>query len=174
MNEISCEICRDLIPLVQDSAASDDSRSAVLHHIAECRQCRALYSAELDLSDVRESEPKRAFYKAHRYLNAVYTALMLFGIYFGLSLTRRNDMIYNILIMPIVGAAGYVLLGKKAFFIVPVLLCIVSVPVNCLLLETPLTFGEMLRWALVYAGFAAVGIVIALLLKFAFGKEKKS
>ena len=97
MNEISCDICQDLIPLVQDSVASDDSRKAVLHHIEACDQCRALYSSGTDVSDCREPEPGKALSRAHRYLTAVYAALMLFGIYFGLSLTRRMDMFYNMM-----------------------------------------------------------------------------
>ena len=34
MNEISCQICMDLIPLVQDGVASKDSRDVVLCGIA--------------------------------------------------------------------------------------------------------------------------------------------
>ena len=173
MNEISCEICQDLMPLVQDSVASEDSKNAVLHHIAECEQCKALYISNIDLSNFRESEPQKAFSKAQRYLTAVNSVLMLFGIYFGLSLTHRIDMFYNILIMPIVGAAGYLLLGKRSFLIVPALLWSVSIPVNYLLLEKPLNLGMLFWWTLIYAGLAIAGILIAILLKFAFRKEKK-
>ena len=31
MNEINCNVCMDLIPLVQDGIASEDSRKAVEH-----------------------------------------------------------------------------------------------------------------------------------------------
>ncbi len=43
MNKLSCEICMDLIPLVRDGAASEESREAVEAHIAECPDCRAFY-----------------------------------------------------------------------------------------------------------------------------------
>lgn len=46
MNEISCEICVDLIPLVRDGAASGDSRGAVERHVGQCPACRALYAGE--------------------------------------------------------------------------------------------------------------------------------
>lgn len=46
MNEISCEICLDLVPLVMDGAASAGSRSAVERHIQHCPSCRALWEGE--------------------------------------------------------------------------------------------------------------------------------
>lgn len=174
MNEISCEICQDLLPLVQDNVASEDSRQAVLQHIAECEHCRALQGANTDLSNAPEPKNEQMLVKARRYLNALYTVLMLFGIYFGLSLTYRMDMFYNCLIMPVVGAVGYMLLGKKAFAVVPGLLLIVSIPVNELLLEKALSLRMMFSGTLIYIGFAVVGIIIAMLLKYAFGKEKKA
>lgn len=42
MIQITCEICMDLIPLVQDGVAAGDSVSAVEQHIQSCPQCRAM------------------------------------------------------------------------------------------------------------------------------------
>ena len=42
MIQITCEICKDLIPLVQDGVASGDSASAVERHIQSCPQCRVM------------------------------------------------------------------------------------------------------------------------------------
>ena len=33
MNKITCDMCIDLMPLVQDGVASEDSRNAVLQHL---------------------------------------------------------------------------------------------------------------------------------------------
>ena len=49
MNKISCDMCIDLMPLVQDGVASEDSRNAVLQHLQECPDCRALYEGEIPL-----------------------------------------------------------------------------------------------------------------------------
>ena len=46
MNKISCDICLDLIPLVEDDIASEDSRIAVIEHIKECESCRSYYSGK--------------------------------------------------------------------------------------------------------------------------------
>ena len=43
--DLPCEACRDLIPLVQDGAASDASVQLVAQHIAHCRDCRAFWQA---------------------------------------------------------------------------------------------------------------------------------
>ncbi len=42
MDNIRCEICRDLLPLVLDGVASDHSRQAVEQHTTVCPHCRAL------------------------------------------------------------------------------------------------------------------------------------
>ena len=43
MNKIDCEICMDLIPLVKDGIASEESYKAVEEHVKECETCRQLY-----------------------------------------------------------------------------------------------------------------------------------
>lgn len=40
---ISCAVCRDLAPLVQDGVASTDSTALVHAHLADCADCRALF-----------------------------------------------------------------------------------------------------------------------------------
>lgn len=47
MIQITCEICKDLIPLVQDGVASGDSASAVERHIQSCPQCRVMWEGQI-------------------------------------------------------------------------------------------------------------------------------
>ena len=37
---ITCKIIEDLLPLYADEICSDDSRTIVEHHVAECNECR--------------------------------------------------------------------------------------------------------------------------------------
>lgn len=37
---ITCKIIEDLLPLYADEICSDDSRTIIEHHIAECNECR--------------------------------------------------------------------------------------------------------------------------------------
>lgn len=56
-----CNIIRDLIPLVIDNAASEDSAQCVKAHIKTCEDCRSCYEnmqAVLSESKVREEEQK--------------------------------------------------------------------------------------------------------------------
>ncbi len=43
MTKITCDICMDLMPLVQDGVASEDSENAVKKHISECESCKKIY-----------------------------------------------------------------------------------------------------------------------------------
>lgn len=60
---ITCDIVKDLQPLYADGFASKESREAVRHHLAGCRECRRFYS-EIGIrpasppSSVKESKSK--------------------------------------------------------------------------------------------------------------------
>ena len=47
MREITCDMCMDLMPLVQDGVASEDSVLAVEGHIQKCPKCKAMFEGEL-------------------------------------------------------------------------------------------------------------------------------
>ncbi len=40
MNNLSCEIIKDLIPLYVDKASCDETNSLVRNHVKTCRNCR--------------------------------------------------------------------------------------------------------------------------------------
>lgn len=44
--DLPCEVCRDLMPLVQDGVASEASRRLVEQHTAHCAACRELWRQE--------------------------------------------------------------------------------------------------------------------------------
>lgn len=59
MNEsvrIDCEICADLLPLVEDGVACGQSRRVVLEHAKSCEMCREKY-AELLNGERADSNP---------------------------------------------------------------------------------------------------------------------
>lgn len=168
MNKISCDICIDLMPLVQDGVASKDSRDAVLQHLQDCVHCRALYEGEIPKS----SNSKEIWSKVKRRAQLFSAMVMMFGIFYGLMLTAGNGIFMNIIIMPIIGAIGYYLFRRKGLYIVPSLLLVTHIVTNYLGLG-----GEVLNpmglflWTAIYCGIALVGFVIAALLHFACKKE---
>ncbi|MCM1167821.1 MAG: zf-HC2 domain-containing protein [Lachnospiraceae bacterium] len=168
-NKITCDICRDLIPLVGDGVASADSEAAVRGHIAACGECAALFDGEIT-PEAPSASPK-ALLRAKRWLNGVYGALMLLGLYFGLSLTDSADMFLNCLIMPIAGAFGYLVFRWRALFAVPVIVLIMQVLITVLGLLGGGDGAEFLM-VIFYILFALAGIAAAMLLHYAFGRAK--
>lgn len=168
MNKISCDICVDLLPLVQDGVASDGSRNAVLRHMQGCPDCRALYEGEVPAP----SNNMNLWKKIQRRARTFWVMVLMFGILYGLMLTAGNGLFMNLIIMPIIGGIGYYLFRWKAFVILPPLLLVTHFITNTLGLG-----GEylppvgVLMWTAIYCGLAAVGFIIAVLLHFAFKKE---
>ena len=71
MNKISCDMCIDLMPLVQDGVASEDSRSYIEEHTAQCPACKKLYIEMCDpmeqtTEDRTEDVLKRVYRKQRR------------------------------------------------------------------------------------------------------------
>ncbi|MGI6029704.1 MAG: zf-HC2 domain-containing protein [Candidatus Heteroscillospira sp.] len=171
MNELSCEVCRDLMPLVKDGVASEESRKAVEAHLAGCETCRAMFGGEAPPAPNGEM----AFQNFRRQLRLFSGMLMVFGIFFGLGLTAGNDMFYNSLIMPVIGAVGYFLFRRRALYAVPVLLFITHGLTNLLGLirgAEHLDIYSLLMWTALYSFFALLGALIAALLHYALRKEK--
>ena len=170
MNKVSCDMCIDLMPLVQDGVASEDSRNAVLRHLQECPDCRALYEGETPAPS-RSNELLRKLTHRAQIFSAM---VMMFGIFYGLMLTAGNGIFMNVIIMPIIGGIGYYLFRWKALYIVPAILFVTHFITNALGLG-----GEVLEpvglflWTAIYCGAALVGFVIAALLHFAFRKENQ-
>lgn len=171
MNEISCDLCMDLLPLVKDGVASEDSVKAVEAHMASCESCRALFNGEIP----PQIDTTKSLEKLHRRLQLSTAMLMMFGIFFGLGLTAGNDMFYNTLIMPIIGALGYYIFRWKALYIVPLLMLVTHCVTNLFGLlrgVEHLDIYSVIMWTFLYSIFAVLGTIVAWLLHFAFRKER--
>ena len=168
MNKISCDMCIDLMPLVQDGVASEDSRNAVLQHLQECPDCRALYEGEIPTP----SNTKEILGKVTRRAQLFSAMVMMFGIFYGLMLTSGSGMFYNAMIMPIIGGIGYYLFRWKGLYILPVLLFATHFMINALGLgEEYLVLPGLLMMTGIYCAFALIGFIVAALLHFALKKE---
>lgn len=173
-NKISCEVCRDLLPLVKDNVASSESVEAVNRHISNCPDCKQLCENDV-FPELKISGAQSAFKRVKHRLMTFYTVLMFFAIYFGLSLTAGQELFFNCLIMPVVGVLGYVIFRRKSIIIIPPLLLVIHIAINYLgLLKTAeqLDMPSLVMWTVIYSLFALAGIIIAWLLHFAFGKER--
>lgn len=170
MDEISCNVCIDLMPLVHDGVASEESKDAVVQHIAHCPECKALFEGELPKPDNDGGMLKNMQRKVQMFCAMV----MMFGILYGLMLTAGNGVFYNVLIMPAIGAVGYYLFRWNGLYLVPVLLAVTHLLTNALGLGGEyLDVPSLLLWTLIYCASALTGLLIAGLLHFAFKKETK-
>lgn len=79
MNKISCDMCLDLMPLVRDDVAGEDSRTAVEAHIAECESCRAVFEQGNPECD-SEKALLKTIKNARRAIQTVMIGIVLLGI----------------------------------------------------------------------------------------------
>lgn len=173
MCEISCDMCMDLIPLVQDEAASEDTVAVVEHHLAQCDACRAAMGQRA----APDIEGGQILKKIKRKMSWWLLLLLLVGITAGLSLQINESFIYNLAIMPALGAAMYVYGGQKWYTMPAILLAggflwqLVSLNAT----HFANTFSESIAWAvkigLTYGLLALLGTAAAALFKYAFTKE---
>lgn len=168
MNEISCDICRDLMPLVKDGVASSDSIRAVHGHMNCCDACRKLYGTEKQYPAVQELALRKLLGRMRTFL----AMLLMFGILYGVSLTAGSGLFYNVVLMPLIGAVGYYLFRRKGLIILPVLLTVTHGITNLLGMGNErLDLYSLLMWSGLYSAFAVLGLIIAALLHFVFRKE---
>lgn len=182
MTKITCDICMDLMPLVRDGVASEGSENAVMKHISDCEDCKKIYDemyinnkSIIEDDDIPKSiNIDKAAKKVEKKINKYLGMIIMFGIFFGLSLTASEEMFLNSFIMPIIGAFGYYLFRWKAAYTVPCIIVISNFIINgigFLRGVEPLDIMSVVMWGSVYSLFAIIGTIIAGLLHFGLRKE---
>ena len=178
-----CSVVRDLLPLYIEDMVSAETAQYVKSHLVECPECQA----ELDslkeggelsaiekkpTADVAEAKPfKTVMKRMNRQFYSLAYAALIFLIFLGFGWTGGENLMYNSLIMPVVGIFGYYVFRWKAIYKVPILLLIIDTFV-CLFKLVDFDLYSAFLWTLIYSIFVFVGIAIAFLLHFAFRKEK--
>lgn len=100
MNEIGCELCMDLIPLVRDGVAGEESRRAVERHVAECEVCRAYLAEEAAPSEVPEEKALSRAVKRVRRLSAVAAVVfILMGICLCELVFRGSSVVFLVFML---------------------------------------------------------------------------
>ena len=170
MIKITCDVCMDLMPLVQDNVASADSVSIVKHHLESCSECRAMFEGQIPAP----SDSKQIIKKIQRKIHTFLSMVLMFGVFFGLSLTARSELFLNSLIMPVLGCIGYYLFRWKALYITPILLLVTHLITNTFGLiynSQYLDIASLFMWTAIYSVFSMIGTIIVGLIHFALRKE---
>lgn len=170
MTKITCDMCMDLMPLVQDGVASADSMEAVKEHIKTCPSCKSVFEGIAPPPADGNQIMKKIQQKTRLFMGMI----LMFGVLFGLSLTATSELFLNTLIMPVIGAVGYYLFCWKSSYITPGLILVTHLVINTFGLLRGiehLDYPSLFLWSGIYALFAGLGTVIAGLIHFALRKE---
>ena len=177
-----CSVVRDLLPLYVENMVSDQTAEYIKQHLDACTECQKEYADyqngdKLAVPDVLPKPMEEAvtpFRKTMRKLNqqmyGLSYGLIIFFILWGFSLTGGQDLMYNSVIMPVVGVFGYYVFRWKALYKMPILLLLI----NCIAYHlhfAEIDFISVFPWTAIYSIFVIVGVLIAFLLHFAFRKE---
>ena len=167
--DVPCGVCLDLIPLVRDGVASEESIQLVLDHTAVCPSCREALGEEFR----QEVDDSKVLASIRRKLAHMGMMLLAAGIILGVVITESSAMFHNFLLMPAAGAMGYLLL-KKCWRLVPA-----GVGLLTYLWQVGSALGQGAGWganllvpplffAVIYMALTALGALIAALFTFAF------
>ena len=179
-----CSVVRDLLPLYIENMVSEETTQYINEHLKNCDDCKAELTnlkegVELSTIETRvapTSDDVKPFKKMMKRMNrqfySIAYAAIIFFIFLGFGWTAGNNLMYNSLIMPIVGVFGYYVFRWKAIYKVPVLLLLIDLAVYAFQL-IEIGFADTLMWTMLYAIFVLVGVAIAFLLHYALRKEDK-
>lgn len=174
---IDCGICADLMPLVEDGVACEQSKRAVKEHMSACAKCRERYGApeneEIEASENRKDD-ERIIGRVRERISGWMLAGTMLSLVLGVLIAAMSEKgLYLIpLIFPAICGAVY-LRGSRLWKWVPLMAMALWVIVTLLvsgsgsLLEVPLAF----MLALIPLGLSYVGALAAALLKYAFKGE---
>lgn len=111
MNKLPCDVVMDLIPLVKDHVASKESEELVKAHIRECENCRQYYELLEDTSFDDQKIMDNIRHKRNLYLSFI----LLTGIITGYQLSSSYYMVFNVLIMPVIGILSHMIKPVKTY-----------------------------------------------------------
>lgn len=172
--DISCEVCRDLMPLVRDGVASADSEALVRVHTERCGGCRTMLESETP-PEHSMPDDARVLRRLRWRLLAQSVLFALVGVLGALWLTSRSGGVYLAWWLPLVGAACYYVLRRRCWLVPAAAAAFVLLYFFIPNMQS-LQWGSVVLYvsmALAVAGPLAIGCAIAGLLHFAFGNRKE-
>ena len=178
-----CSIVRDLLPLYVEDMVSAETAQYVNDHLKECSECQKEFENIKEggnlpvihrpvLPDASAKPFKKMMKRLNRQIDMLAYALIIFFIFLGFGWTDGENLMYNSILMPVVGIFGYYVFRWKAVYKVPFLLLLIDRAVFASQL-IEIGFPDTLTWTLIYSVFVFVGMIIAFLLHYAFKKEEK-
>ncbi len=175
---LPCDVVLDLMPLVKDGVASEASVLLVNEHLDKCENCRnefkILDNFNLNDADIKDEKIISAIKRS--IFISQFIVLIAGGI-FGIALSNSMDMLYNLIIMPIIGGISYIIL-KRRWYLAPLGIFTLTFVWQSIMgvIEDGIGWGVLQRgfyFSVIYTFLVGLGVLIAVLLKFAFMKGEK-
>lgn len=173
MLNISCNVILDLIPLVKDGVASDDSTIIVNDHIKACASCKSEFETLHAINTLQSSiKDKKIISAMKRSIVITQIMILVLGGIFGIALSNSMGMFYNFIIMPIIGGVSVVTFKKK-WYMTPIVIFTISY----LWTTVSEIVSNGFEWIFLYSGLyygtiytvlVLLGVLIAMLLKITF------
>ena len=132
-------------------------------NLKECPECRAEFESLKtggDLSTVEKEPDTKPFKIMMKRMNRQFYSLayaaLIFLIFLGFGWTGGENLMYNSVIMPIVGIFGYYVFRWKAIYKMPVLLLLIDLAVAALVIAVILAYRGKSLLTVSLAASAAV------------------
>lgn len=173
---ISCDVILDLIPLVKDGVASEDTNNLVMEHIKDCESCKSeleIYGNKIE--QVKINNERKIIFDIKRSIFITQIIILIAGAIVGAVLSNSMGLFYNFLIMPILGGIAFFTFKEK-WYLVPIAVFVF----NYLYMTISTIILDGFHWGILYAGLhfsfiysvlVCIGVVITILLKIALGKR---
>jgi len=109
-----CNICKDLIPLVKDGVASEQSQRFVLAHIDRCVECHNEYESysAFPIDEISEAADRKIIKKAKLRIWIGVISILLFGLFLGIDISTTGSRL--VFLVPIVAFAVLSIINYKA------------------------------------------------------------
>ena len=127
----NCNIIKDLLPLYAEDLLSDESRELVENHLKCCEECKvelARIKSSLTVpTPCDKSEKIKAFMLAMKKYKKLIATIIYGWIIFGIMVITGFDVLdlfLNFAWMFPLGAVGYILFQKSAFYRIPIAISI--------------------------------------------------
>ncbi len=176
---LPCDVILDMIPLVRDNVASNETTQIVQDHIETCESCKAEFH-QLEIVPPHELNDKKTIHAIKKGIMLSGFMLLFAGALLGVALSFSAGMFYNFYIMPLVGALAFIFLKDKCYF-GPIGVLIISYVWMLVqnIIESVESSGFTFEvffypigFSIIYVCLNIVGILIAWLFWFAFKKER--
>ncbi len=158
-----CMIVQDLIPLVNDGIASEESIRFVDEHCHHCEDCRRLLQKTVVYDEVMLNK------KWNKKIKRMSIGIVILLIFIATSFTATSYQFHNFILIPFIGGLGYHLLKKNIYLIY----IFVFLSQSILFYHRVSSLFAALAYSFIYWMFMSVGVVIDICLTYGLKKEEE-